>query len=67
MNMFDCRISIGQIGYVFRELYFNTEGEFIIRQHIRETNSEKELKGHQIAEAVQWFFDDVLKNVFSLS
>lgn len=50
-----------------RELYFNTEGEFIIRQHIRETNSEKELKGHQIAEAVQWFFDDVLKNVFSLS
>jgi len=49
-----------------RELYFNTQGEFIVRWFDAQRNQEAELKGHTIAEAVQWFFDDVLKNVFEL-
>ena len=49
-----------------RELYFNAEGEFVIRWFNAQTSQEHELKKHTIAEAVQWFFDDVLKNVFEL-
>ncbi len=49
-----------------RELYFNAQGEFIVRWFNAQTSQEVELKGHTIAEAVQWFFDDVLKNVFEL-
>ncbi len=49
-----------------REIYFNAKGEFIVRWFNAQTNHEIELKGHTIAEAVQMFFDDVLKNVFEL-
>jgi Fic family protein len=50
-----------------RELYFNPEGEFVLRWLNLQTNEEIEKKGGTIAEAVQWFFDDVLKHHFSLS
>ena len=49
-----------------RELYFNAEGEFVVRWFNAQTNLELELKKHTIAEAVQWFFDDVLRNIFEL-
>lgn len=49
-----------------RDLYFNANGEFVVRWFNPQTDQETELKGHTIAEAVQWFFDDILKNVFEL-
>jgi len=50
-----------------RELYFKPEGEFVVRWFNSQTNQETELKNHTIAESAQWFFDDILKNVFELS
>jgi Fic family protein len=49
-----------------RELYFNLEGEFVIRYFNRDVNHEVEKKNASISEAVQWFFDDVLQNMFHL-
>jgi hypothetical protein len=49
-----------------RELYFNTEGEFVIRYYNRESRQEVEKKNANISEAVQCLYDDVLQNVFHL-
>ncbi len=49
-----------------RELYFNQEGEFMIR-YFKVDKKEEVDKKHSIAEAAQWFFDDILKNMFNLS
>jgi len=49
-----------------RELYFTQDGEVILRYFNIDSRQESERKGGTIAEAVQWFFDDVLRNVFHL-
>jgi Fic family protein len=50
-----------------RELYFNEpDGDFEYRWFNSATDTEMVMKGHPISEAVQWFFDDVLKNIFEL-
>jgi Fic family protein len=49
-----------------RELYFNMDGEFVIRYHNSGSHQEVDKKGASISEAVQWFFDDVLQNVIHL-
>jgi Fic family protein len=49
-----------------RELYFNRDGEFVIRYYNPDLHQEVEKKNASISEAVQWFFDDVLRNVFHL-
>jgi hypothetical protein len=49
-----------------RELYFDLNGEFVIRYYNRESRQEAEKKNANISEAVQWFYDDVLQNVFHL-
>ncbi len=50
-----------------RELYFTEKGEFVIRFYDPHEKREKDKKDGTIAEAVQWFYDDILKNVFGLS
>ena len=50
-----------------RELYFNPDGEFVVRCYNLQTGQEIDKKGGTIAEAVQWFFDDILKHHFGLS
>jgi Fic family protein len=49
-----------------RELYFDPTGEFVIRYYNRDLRQEAEKKNANISEAVQWFYDDVLQNVFHL-
>ena len=49
-----------------RELYFNLQGEFVIRYYNASSRAEAEKRGGSISEAVQWFFDDVLRNIFHL-
>jgi hypothetical protein len=49
-----------------REIYFNQGGEFVIRYYNAGSRQEVEKKGASISEAVQWFFDDVLQNIFHI-
>ena len=49
-----------------RELYFTLEGEFMLRYFNVDTRQETERKPNTVAEAVQWFYDDVLHNVLGL-
>jgi fido (protein-threonine AMPylation protein) len=51
-----------------RELYFTPEkGEFVVRYYNIDKKQETEKKGCTISEAVQWFYDDILRNIFQLS
>lgn len=51
-----------------REIYFTPEkGEFVIRYYRIDTKKEVEKRGSTISESVQWFYDDVLKNIFGIS
>jgi Fic family protein len=47
-----------------REIYFTDNGEFIIRYYDTLKRDEIEERGKTVADAVQWFFDDILQNVF---
>jgi Fic family protein len=49
-----------------RELYFNPQGEFVIRYYNTQSHQETEKKAGSISEAVQWFFDDVLRNILHI-
>lgn len=49
-----------------RELYFTDDGQFIIRHVDPETGEDVKKRGATITEAVQFFFDDVLGNVWGL-
>ena len=49
-----------------REVFFNKDGEFLMRYYNLDLRQEAERKAGTIAEAVQWFYDDVLQNIFHL-
>ncbi|MBP8251269.1 MAG: Fic family protein [Herpetosiphon sp.] len=49
-----------------REIYFNNQGQFVIRYFDAPSNSEQTVENLTIGDAVEWFFDDVLRNVFHL-
>ncbi len=50
-----------------RELYFNEEGDFTTRYFDLQSKDEVESKKISIADTAKMFFDDVLKNIFTLS
>jgi hypothetical protein len=50
-----------------REIYFTSEGQFVIRYYSIDEMRETEQRGEPVAEAARWFYDDILKNVFGLN
>lgn len=49
-----------------RELYFDDKGRFVIRHVDPETGEDAENHSAEITQAVEFFFDDVLRNVWGL-
>ncbi len=51
----------------FRELYYSEDGILVLRYFDIGCGKEIETKEYSIAQAIQMFFDDVLRNVFNLN